>query len=360
MLKQNRLIFMDLSSIISSFAVVVLHTSGDIVNIFSNSYMNLTACIAILINIIFAYGVPMFFMQSGANLLNYRRKYSTATFFKKRINKVVLPFIIWSLLGFLVLFFQQNDNTNFVLLFIKGSIVGPYWFFYTIIAFYLCVPFLSIITERKDKNLLLYVLIIALTVNSIIPLILQTLKINNGFNQSTGFGQSFPAIGQYLQWFIAGYFILNYKFRHIKLVYISGILSMMIEIILTFFATFHLPHNPFYNYVFGSLVKNYYDIQYIFAFITFFALFSFLKNNERNLKNCKFSKIIGLLSSYSYGVYLIHPILLMIFMKYTMEILTPVPTIIQFIILPIFLYLISILLTSLIKKIPLLGSILIP
>lgn len=80
MIKQNRLVFMDLSAIISSFAVVILHTSGNLVNIFPNSYMNLTACVAIFINIVFAYGVPMFFMQSGANLLNYRERYSTKIF----------------------------------------------------------------------------------------------------------------------------------------------------------------------------------------------------------------------------------------------------------------------------------------
>lgn len=92
---------------------------------------------------------------------------------------------------------------------------------------------------------------------------------------STGIGQSFPAIGQYLQWFIAGYFVLNYKLRHVKLVYVIGISSMMIEIILTFLATFYFHHNPFYSYVSGSLVKNFYDIQYIFAFLAFSAFFLF-------------------------------------------------------------------------------------
>lgn len=355
MVKQDRLVFMDLSAIVSSFAVVVLHTAGSLVNIRSNSYMKLTTCIAILINIVFAYGVPMFFMQSGANLLNYRNRYSTKIFFKKRIDKVVLPFIIWSVIGFLILYFQGNKNLNFLKLFIEGNIVGPYWFFYTIIAFYFCVPFLSVIVEGGNKKLLTYLLVVTLIVNSILPLILQTLKMN-----STGIGQSFPAIGQYLQWFIVGYVILNYKLKHAKLIYVVGISSMVMEIILTFWATFCLPYNSFYGYATGSLVKNFYDIQYIFAFLTFSAFFFFLKQKEESLKKCQFRKIIEKFSRYSYGVYLIHPILLMTLMPYMTRALTPVPMIIKFIILPISIYSISVLLTILIKKLPRFSSALIP
>ena len=38
-------------------------------------------------------------MISGANLLDYQEKYSTFIFFKKRLIRVVLPFVAWSFIG---------------------------------------------------------------------------------------------------------------------------------------------------------------------------------------------------------------------------------------------------------------------
>lgn len=84
MIKRKRYYYMDFLAIISCFAVVVLHTSAapgneniDLRAIHSSSV------IIALINILFSFAVPVFFMQSGANVLNYRERYDTKTFAKK-------------------------------------------------------------------------------------------------------------------------------------------------------------------------------------------------------------------------------------------------------------------------------------
>ena len=85
---------MDLMAIVSSFAVVMLHTSGSatglkvVVNRFTPDGLW-----PIMTNILFAFAVPIFFMQSGAKVLNYRDRYDTKTFFTKRVSKVVVPFL---------------------------------------------------------------------------------------------------------------------------------------------------------------------------------------------------------------------------------------------------------------------------
>ena len=344
---------MDLSAIISSFAVVVLHTSGSMVSINVNT-KSPTAIVAILINIIFAFGVPMFFMQSGANILNYRKRYDTVTFFKKRTKKVIVPFVLWSMVGFILLVLQQNKILNFFKLFFGGNMVGPYWFFYTIIGFYLCAPFLSIVIDYGNKKICLYVLALSLVVNSILPLFSQILQINNGFNLV------FPAIGSFLQWFIAGYYIVHYKVKHIKIIYGIGMVALILEVMFTFLATFLMPHNPYYDYTFGGLVKNFYDIQNIFAFLAFSSLFLLLKKCEEKLRSVKFSGAINKLSKYTYGVYLIHPILLMAFVPLFTRFLNFIPMIIRFIVLPLFVYFISIILTIVIKKIPCIGKVMLP
>lgn len=100
---KKRYYFMDLMAIVSSFAVVMLHTSGSatglkvVVNRFTPDGLW-----SIMPNILFAFAVPIFFMQSGAKVLNYRDRYDTKTFFTKRVSKVVVPFTFWSILGYIL------------------------------------------------------------------------------------------------------------------------------------------------------------------------------------------------------------------------------------------------------------------
>lgn len=51
------------------------------------------------IEALFYFAVPVFFMLTGATLINYRKRYGTGTFFKKRLLKTLVPFIIWSIIG---------------------------------------------------------------------------------------------------------------------------------------------------------------------------------------------------------------------------------------------------------------------
>ena len=52
-----------------------------------------------IIECICYFAVPIFFMISGATLLNYRKRYTTAVFFKKRFGKTLVLFLIWSVIS---------------------------------------------------------------------------------------------------------------------------------------------------------------------------------------------------------------------------------------------------------------------
>lgn len=158
MTKSKKYYFMYMNAIASSFAVVVAHTITNpaqlgITKIGPTFYVIL----CIVLGIVFSFGVPIFFMQSGANILNYRERYDTKTFFIKRIHKVVIPFIIWSIFGFFFIYGKSDFSLtlkSFITTFLSGSIVGPYWFFYNIIGFYLCVPFISLIIKYASRNII--------------------------------------------------------------------------------------------------------------------------------------------------------------------------------------------------------------
>ena len=48
------------------------------------------------------WAVPVFFMISGATLFDYRERYQTGAYFKKRFLKTGLPFITWTLINLVI------------------------------------------------------------------------------------------------------------------------------------------------------------------------------------------------------------------------------------------------------------------
>ena len=92
---KERKLYIQILSVFSCFSVVVLHVNGCFWT-FSYERYWITANI---MESIFYFAVPIFFMISGATLIDYRKRYSTKNFLKKRIMKTVVPFIIWSIIG---------------------------------------------------------------------------------------------------------------------------------------------------------------------------------------------------------------------------------------------------------------------
>ena len=76
----RRIVYFDVLNILACVSVVILHHNG-IVHHFSNSTAWNQALVA---EVLFYWAVPVFFMLSGATLLNYRERYSTRVFFKER------------------------------------------------------------------------------------------------------------------------------------------------------------------------------------------------------------------------------------------------------------------------------------
>lgn len=305
-LKKERVIYYDILNILACFCVIWLHCNGNVHNYTADRVW----ATSLIVEIIAYWAVPVFFMLTGATLMDYRKKYDTKTFFKKRVLKTVIPFFIWSILIIIWKYYTNRlQIEKFSIITILNIIFSNqqetiYWFFWSLFAVYISLPVLSVLTEQKHRKTLWYIVIVSAIFNSI-PLVSNILKLkwNGSFN--------FPIATGYIVYVILGYLIstqdIDKKKRYI--VYLLGVISILIR----YFATYFLSKK------YGIVNKLFFNYTYFTALFLALSVFLFVKNInfKKFLKTEKAINIISKISSCSFGIYLIH----MIVMTYEVKLL---------------------------------------
>lgn len=88
--------YITLLHVVSMVAVVCLHTNRCFWDFSATAGYWASANV---IECLFYFAVPVFFMLTGATLMDYSDRYDTVTFYKRRAKKILLPFVVWSLVG---------------------------------------------------------------------------------------------------------------------------------------------------------------------------------------------------------------------------------------------------------------------
>lgn len=94
--------------------------------------------------------VPVFFMMSGALVLRSERTADPAYVLRRRLPHVLVPFLAWSLLALVPIWWQDGAQAALDKLLAMGytTVLVPYWFLYALIPMYLFSPFLKLLTDR--------------------------------------------------------------------------------------------------------------------------------------------------------------------------------------------------------------------
>ena len=123
-------------------------------------------------------GVPIFFMLSGALLLPDPRTLDPLPFYRKRLHRLLLPFLCWNELYFLENAWLQAQTPSLIqffteLLAARGS-KYHLWFVYKIASIYLLLPFLKRILDHchcREQWLLLGVILLPASVFPLVSLL---------------------------------------------------------------------------------------------------------------------------------------------------------------------------------------------
>jgi surface polysaccharide O-acyltransferase-like enzyme len=220
--KNNRIIYFDVLNIIAIISVVALHCNGIV-----HGNPNIKAWnTSLIVECICYFAVPLFFMLTGATLMNYRKKYDTKTFFKKRIMKVLVPFIFWAVFMFLWKILTKQleinqfmDIKSWINAFFANREETTYYFMFDILGIYMTIPLLSLLTKEEYRKTLWLTIILFFIFNSFLPNVLGLIGIT--YNSSLS-----VRIGDYIVFVLLGYLLsteyLNKKY--VKLIYIGALL----------------------------------------------------------------------------------------------------------------------------------------
>jgi surface polysaccharide O-acyltransferase-like enzyme len=262
-------------------------------------------------------------MISGATLLDYRKRYSTRIFFKKRFSRVVVPFLLWSAIYLIYnsMIFHQIRITSFrdiIAAFSSNRILSIFYFFYALIGIYLIVPILSIITQEKYKNIAVYAAIIIFFGTTI----LRDFNLFSGFAVTSSF--QIPLATDYMEFFILGWLLSHTSFNNVqkRLIYILGIIGAISMFVIT--CVLSLKANKLNN-----AVMSYVSISNSLMSV---AVFEFFKDRKfKKFRNSICQYFVQRLSEASLGIYFIQmiffPVLWKFFNTYSIRymLLVPIP-----------------------------------
>lgn len=302
--------------------------------------------IALIAFTIIKTAIPFFLMISGALLLS--KNDSLKIFFKKRILKVVVPWIIWTFffLGFNYIYYHQTFNNLGELKYaFELTFFTQLWFLPLIVGIYLLTPIWRIFVNHASANLLRYALLLWFLLTSLIPYIHQSV--------------TFPlnGVGFFYQAFIySGYFLLGYAITKniIKPVALWALFALFFgSIVWTIvdYYIFKLPEKTF-DYLSPNI--------YLCSFSLFMMIFQYYK--KYTITNTPLQKLVTNISITSLGIYLLHQPITWVISPYLLgvknNLLQLNPTFAA-IFLGLFYFIISFTIVSVMQKIPK-GKILLP
>lgn len=327
--------YIQVLGVFACLAVVALHVNGCFWAFSYDRYW----ITANMIEGICYFAVPVFFMISGATLLNYRNRYSTAVFFKKRFVKTVIPFLAWSVIGLLWQIFATGIvPENFGALIggiVNTSYVSIYWFFPALFAVYLAVPFLTLIPEKVRKRGFGYAILAAFIFQSLLPLIFSLFNIT--YNTTL----NMPVMGENLIFTLLGYWISNYE---IEKKWRYGIYGLGVAGLLM-----HICFTQVLSYQAGGIVQTFKGYLNVPSVLYATAVFLLFKNLEHKKIMAFLEKITRPFAGLTFGIYLIHWYLIQIAVVYMK---VPDTSIVYRVFGTICIFLISALIAKGLQKIP--------
>ena len=294
----------ELLRIIASFFVIFNHIGSWGFTLFLNFNSNdIRYWFYMFVSVLCKISVPIFFMISGALLLEVKNEPKHKNV--RRIGKIITSLIIFSMLSYIQTTISTKEFFSFkefLHTFISNTWMPPFWYLYTYIGFLITLNIQRKLAHALDNKDFMYIVMIVFIINGFLPVFLYIasngkLQINNNFNITWVSTQAnfYPLIGYYLENRI------DYNKINIRK-YLLLWLANFVCIVLTCYATFL--NNKINDSFPQTFMMNLVMVNAISVFVTAHLLTNKMQMSFRT------KRIINSIGSCTFGIYLVNGILL--------------------------------------------------
>lgn len=291
----KRILSLDALRIVAAFSIVMQHVGGQLLPM---SFPSAEWEIRNLYVSVAQWGVPVFFMISGALFLSSEKPLDVRRLFGKNLLRVIYAFLFWAAIYTVVTEgFGQGLKIAFI-----SVLKGPphFWFLKVMLGVYLVLPVLKSIATQERK--FSYLVGLAIITTFVIPSIFSHLALFNPLRTKVladyydGFG--LPSL-YFITYFMIGHWLYSHEIsnRMRNLIYLLAALSIVGGVLGTRWLSYRVGYsNGFF-----------YDDMHPFLVLQGIAVFVFFKDRFKNLSP-KWRPVAIKLSNYSFGIYLVHPL----------------------------------------------------
>lgn len=300
--KVERNVALDVIRIFAAISVVYLHVIDPFLSY--PPYFGIQGTqwwILNIINVVFRTSVPLFVMISGTLLLDTTKPLDIKSFYKKRFTKIGIPTAIWITFYLIILIYvhQIISVSDFFQRILTLDLLHLYFLILILELYFITPLFYGFLksSSNKAKKVLLVSTLVVTTVVTATPRIFPESKVDLTANIVTVF---IPFLF---------YYLLGPALKKIRLAS-STIVSLLILIVyeIVFIAIISRGDVASYSRSFEGLPVM---VLSVIVFVLFLQL-----NHWSLLKNLFVKKILSYLSGLTFGMYLVHVLILMLIDRY--------------------------------------------
>lgn len=340
----GKILYYEVLRVLAILFVIYDH-SGEKARMLYTITDGITYWISIVLLILCKVSVPLFFMISGALILNREEDFWRVTL-PKRIFRILLVIFVISLIYYIFVDPYPFSAKYFVKRLITSQFSGTYWYLYAYVAFLIMSPILRTIVIHMSVKVFRHLVGIVILFAGIIPCLSYLIwqeTLNPSFN--------IPFLNRAIIYPILGYFV-EYRLGledEIKLKTwaknstIIGIITLAFSSMIFTFGIWNRWHNPEDMEVFNGF------------FVIVFTVWIFLgiKYLFRHPKNNLFAKVIIHQGGCVFGIYLFDEIIRTYFDEiYKYYIILGLPEMFAGILWILTMYIIGVAFISFLKIIP--------
>lgn len=342
--KASRITYLDILRISAAFFIVMIHVAAENwsllpIESFSWNMVNLYDGTA-------RFGVPIFVMISGALFLD--KDYSYQKILKTHVLKIAICYLLWSAIYAVVPYIRHREMLNPAAVLTRMFNGHSHlWFLIMLIGLYLIVPFLRRIAVKKDLAKIFVILsfLFAFFVPQLISVV--GLFSKDASRLMSDFSK---VLNLHFVLGYSGYFMLGYLLSKATLkkgtkivLIIAGICGAGITIGGTLGLSLSMgkPQTMLYDYLSVNVL-----LTAVAVFIAAKELFARKPNSKVGMRR------LAYLSKCSFGVYLIHPLLIVILVTGLKIDLLGFSPILSIPLYSIAIFIMSYLISMLLNKIP--------